>query len=427
MKISAHFKKNKFVLNKLMTLTKAQKALNKIKQQYGRQISKKLHGNLMFEPKLAQNNQPSKNRRRNIQRRRKRKGALATGPSFSAFPRGMQKKGFGVNRQRMVVCEDENIGIITSPDSTAFNILSTYPINPGQATTFPWLSSIAKNFEKYRFQSLEFYVVPQVSQFANGGRTGEVILSCDYDASDAAPGSYQQQADQVPHSTAMPYQRQSLVLSPKEMHKESDAKFIRPGGLPGASDIKTYDAGNFFVGCTGLDASVFNVCSLHVRYSCELTIPVLENFAQAPVNNSVTYLVDSQAVLTTATPYQPLLAAVKSTALPVTNGLGVVNTAGSIVPTPGNYILNCSVQMTNTSNVLGTGFLDVLKNGVVQIPEVTGASAEYKNTTATNTSLTLNVSIFVSCNGTDAIALELDSVFAAGVTTATTTFMLTAI
>jgi len=408
-----------------MTLTKTQKALNKIKQQYGRQVSKKLHGNLMFEPKLAQNNQPSKNRRRNIQRRRKRKGALATGPSFSAFPRGMQKKGFGVNRQRMVVCEDENIGIITSPDSTAFNILSTYPINPGQATTFPWLSSIAKNFEKYRFQSLEFYVVPQVSQFANGGRTGEVILSCDYDASDAAPGSYQQQADQVPHSTAMPYQRQSLVLSPKEMHKESDAKFIRPGGLPGASDIKTYDAGNFFVGCTGLDASVFNVCSLHVKYSCELTIPVLENQAQAPVNNSVTFLVDALTALTTATPYQPLLASASSTSLPVVNGLAVVNTVGSVVPTPGNYLLDTACTLYNTGGILSVALLSVYKNGVRQMP-IGGTTAAYDGA-ASDTICTLNTSQYITCNGTDAITLSLQANFAGGTTNATTTMRLVAI
>jgi len=379
---------------------------------------------------LRQNNKPVQKppKRRRIRNRNKNKNqskANGGGPSFSAFPRGMQKKGFGVNRQRMLVTEDENIGIIVSPDSTSFSILSTYPINPGQATTFPWLSSIAKNFEKYRFLNLEFYVVPQVSQFANGGRTGEVILSLDYDASDAAPGSYQQQADQVPHSTAMPYQRQSLRANPREMHLESDAKFIRPGGLPGASDIKTYDAGNFFLGCTGLDASVFNVCSLHVKYTCELTVPVLENLAQAPVNNSVTFLVDSVATLTTATPYQPLLAAAASTALSITNGLNVVNTAGSIVPAAGNYLLNCMTSFVNSSAVMNVMELSVKKNGVVQNP-LSGLTASSIGPASTEF-CTLTTSQFISCNGTDAITLSINADFAAGNTTATTTFMLTAI
>jgi len=379
---------------------------------------------------LRQNNKPvqkppKRRRNRNRNKNKNQSKVNGGGPSFSTFPRGMQKKGFGVNRQRMLVSEDENIGIIASPDSTAFSILSTYPINPGQATTFPWLSSIAKNFEKYRFLNLEFYVVPQVSQFANGGRTGEVILSIDYDASDAQPGSYQQQADQVPHSTAMPYQRQSLRANPREMHLESDAKFIRPGGLPGASDIKTYDAGNFFVGCTGLDASQFNVCSLHVKYTCELTVPVLENFAQAPVNNSVTFLADSLAALTTATPYQPLLAAAASTSLPVVNGLAVVNTVGSIVPTPGNYLLDTACTMYNTGGILSVALLSVYKNGVRQMP-IGGTTAAYDGA-ASDTICTLNTSQFISCNGTDAITLSLQANFGGGTTNATTTLRLVAI
>jgi len=358
-------------------------------------------------------------------RARKSRANRGTG-SIPPFPSGLGRGGFG--KQKMIVTQDENLGTISSVgNNLGYSVLSQFPINPGQASTFPWLSSIAKNFEKYKFLKLEFYTIPQVSAFATSGQTGEVILSCDYDASDAAPGTYQQQTDQWPHCSKPPPLRLNLPLDAKQLHKESDAKFVRPGGVLGGTDIKTYDAGNVFVGAVNIGGTPSVVlCSLHVRYSCELTIPILENFAAAPQNNSVTFLADYNAALTTATPYQPLLASAATTSLQVTNGLAVVNTAGSIVPAPGNYILNIATTFANTSSVMSLCYLKVFKNGNLQNPQ-SGVTAAFENTAATDEYVTLNASQFISCNGTDAITLSIESVFAAGTTTATTTFLLTAV
>jgi hypothetical protein len=353
-------------------------------------------------------------------KRSRRSKAKGSSGRIQAFPSGMGRNG-GLKHKPTIITDDENLGIINSTGNTTFSILGQYAINPGQAATFPWLSSIAKNYEKFKFLMLEFYTVPQVSGFATAGQTGEVVLSVDYDASDAAPANYQQQTDVWPHSSEPPPMKQRIILSPKEMHKESDAKFVRPGGVIGGTDIKTYDCGNLFLGAVGVSGGAVPLFSLHVRYSVEFTVPILENFAQAPQNNSTTFLVDSVATLTTVTPYQPLLAAVKSTSLQVTNGLNVVNTAGSIVPAAGNYTLNVSSIFFNTSSVLTLVSLEILKNGVVQNP-LDGTTTAI--TSASTPLLSLNASTFISCNGTDAITLSLDSTFAAGTTTATTTFLL---
>jgi hypothetical protein len=387
---------------------------NKGKTQ--RRNQKKRGGNIQNPP----------NRKTSRPKRSRRSKAKSSSGRIQAFPSGMGRNG-GLKHKPTIITDDENLGIINSSGGTAFSILGQYAINPGQASTFPWLSSIAKNYEKYEFLMLEFYIVPQVSGFATAGQTGEVVLSVDYDASDAAPATYQQQVDVWPHSCEPPPMRQRIMLNPKEMHKESDAKFVRPGGLLGGTDIKTYDCGNLFLGAVGISGGAVPLFSLHVRYSVKFTVPILENFAQAPQNNSVTFLVDSAAALTTTTPYQPLLAAVASTALPITNGLNVVNTVGSIVPAPGNYLLHCSTVFRNTTIVLSICILNVLKNGVVQNPTPTGFTAEYDNTSASTGLLTLNTSQFISCNGTDAITLSVEAVFASGTASATTTFMLTAI
>ena len=44
--------------------------------------------------------------------------------------------------------------------TTTFTVAGSYPINPGMAQTFPWLSDIAKNFQQYRIRGMVFHYVP---------------------------------------------------------------------------------------------------------------------------------------------------------------------------------------------------------------------------------------------------------------------------
>jgi hypothetical protein len=333
-----------------------------------------------------------------------------------------QRMGFNRNSASKTVTKDEYIGDIAG--TVAFTT-TQYSVQPGQAATFPWLSIEAKQWEKYEFQKLEFYLKPEVTQYTTNANSGKVILSFDSDASDPAPLNKQEAEDVLPMADGMSYQTINLNIPKFILSSHHDSFYVRPGNLPGGSDIKTYDLGNLFVSTVGQGGAVANMMELRVRYTCTLMIPILENTAAAPQNNQVTFLVDSSAALTTATPYQPLLAAASSTSRPVTNGLNVVNTAGSIVPPPGNYILNVSSITVNTSAVLSAFVMNVLKNGIAQNTDT--YTAGVTNTAALNGVLTLNASQFLSCNGTDILVLSLQATFGAGTTSATTTLMLTSV
>lgn len=289
------------------------------------------------------------------------------------------------------ICEDEYIAEVAG--STGFATTS-FPINPGQAVTFPWLSKEALLWEKYRFEELEFYYRPEVSAFATNGQSGKVMLSCDYDAADPPPGTKQQVEDTHPHNDAMPYEEVVLRLEPKEMYQLADSKYVRPGGLPGATDIKTYDCGNLFVstiGCT----NTTTIGELRVRYCVVFDVPVLENTGGAPQNNQVAYFVsvgDEAAV--SGTPLQVALAT------SLANGLNAVNTAGSIVLPAGNYLVDyTSKDKAATDITLGT--LLFQKNGVT----VSDPPAFSIGAVALCLQATLAGSAFVSSNGTDAFTL----------------------
>lgn len=330
----------------------------------------------------------------------------ASGMVGQAPSRGIQR-----SRKEMVIEESEFVAAVTVAGQPDFNN-TAYPINPGQAALFPWLSTIAKQFEKYQFEKLAFVYKKEVSEFATAGQTGKVMMMVDFDASDAPPATKQQMEDTDPHNDAMPSQTFSLILDPVDMVPWNlDARYVRPGGLPGAADIKTYDLGNLNVATQGILQNS-EVGELHVVYKVRLIKPILENLVGAPANNQVT-----QFVNTAGTP----LASTTPLALPLqdfavghgfTNGLAItIGAGGSMTPPPGNYLLTGSAQFSNTGNSTDW-HIAFEKNAAVvpygaYIPEFSAPSGAYPSEYLTE-------SIYVSANGTDVFTFVVATTFSTG-------------
>jgi hypothetical protein len=380
------------------------------------------------KPQNNKKQQPRRNRNRN---RNNQKGKGNKGKnqvrSITDVPLGTsQRGGFNRNSQSKIVTKDEYVADVAG--TVAFTT-TQYAVNPGQKATFPWLAPEALQWEKYEFLKLRFYLKPEVTQYTTNANSGKVILSFDSDASDPPPLNKQEAEDVMPMADGMSYQQVDLNIPKFILNSHLDSFYVRPGNLPGGSDIKTYDLGNLFVSTIGQGGAVPNMMELRVEYTCKLMIPILENTAAAPQNNQVTYLADSKAALTTGVAYQPLLATAASTSLPVTNGLNVTNTAGSIVPPPGNYILdvdfnfNCTAQ---TNSVTGV-YISVLKNAVVINPGSSGVgfTGLITNTAGIEGAL-MSSNIYISCNGTDAITTSVVANFSSA-TTCTTSFRLVSV
>jgi hypothetical protein len=248
------------------------------------------------------------------------------------------------NRSRAFYSQDEFIMDVNG--SVTFANGAALAINPGQAQTFPWLSTIAARYEKYRFKRLRFYYKPMVTQFTSNYNTGKVMMNCDYDASDPPPSSKQQVEDSEPHVDGMPYQSFSFVLDPREMNgMKSDAHYVRPAGLPGGTDIKTYDVGNLFLSTVG-QAGTGAIGELRVEYDVELSVPILENDEKAPANNSVLFCNAASTVALTTSVASNLPLDV------VSNGIGSTLTADTFTLFPGNYTLNWTFHAISTAQSL---------------------------------------------------------------------------
>jgi len=335
----------------------------------------------------------------------------ATGAfNMPGMPNGMRRL------RRTPFGEDEFI--VDLLGSTTFGnganaVAQQFAVNPGNVITFPWLSAIAPKFEKYVFTQLEFYYKHEVSQFATAGTVGKAILSFDYDAADAPPTTKQQMMDTDPHEDKMPCEDFVLRVDCREAFNNGP-KYVRPGNLPGGADIKTYDIGNLNYGASGTSDGTTKIGELHVRYAGWFEKPVLEGTASAPVNNQVA-LFQSSSAQTNAT----TVVTTQLVATAITNGLSIVNTAGSMVPPPGNYLIDYSVVGADSAAEAFLVLADFRKNGTSVWH--TGADVPFFTT---NISLgagetdTLSGSLFVTANGTDAFTLSVTQTGTAGVLTA---------
>jgi len=323
------------------------------------------------------------------------------------------------NRQQMIVEEDELIGGVTVANAPNFNPVQ-FPVNIGQAGTFPWASTLAKNFEKYQFEYLEFYYKREVSEFATDGTIGKIIFSFDTDAADGAPTTKQQVEATEPHVDCMPSENMRLVIPARMLKRLNDAHFIRTGGLPGGTDIKTYDVGNFYASTQGIAHNV-EVGELHVRYRVRLMIPILQAALAAPTNIQVAQF--SQASVnggaTTVATVVPLATA-------DANGIAAVNTAGSIVLPVGNYLIDVTDNAVfSSTNQFDTSQLQIKKNGtqlfnqtsIQNWPAVVTEAGEFSQ----------HLSSFYSSNGSDALTIVTTDTFAAGTVAHTTSLRIVTI
>jgi len=359
------------------------------------------------KPKKAVAAAQQKKKQRARPNKRKNQGPRRTQKSGGRALAGKgSTRNMTMNKKSFVIEEDEYIGEIAGSVGFA---TTAFPVNIGQTGTFPWAAGMVKDrYEKYSFESLVFYVKREVSEFATNGTTGKVMLSFDNDASDSPPTNKQAVEDTDPHVDGMPCENIALAIPQKMLKRLIDGFYIRPAGLPGATDIKTYDIGNLFVstqGCQNTSA----VGELHVKYRVRVFTPILGGGVQAaPANNTMSWFQTNGA-----DPRTNGVAATMGFGTTTVNGIGISNNLGVFTPPKGNYAVDMVVTCQDTVSEIFAGTLGFTKNGAQLI---TSALIPEFNISATLTpTQILTATTVVSANGTDAFRCITQLFGAAGV------------
>jgi hypothetical protein len=255
---------------------------------------------------------------------------------------------FSSHKRGLRIADREYIGDVfagtVASGSTAFS-LSQYHINPGDSTTFPWLSIIAQNYEEWEPHGMVFEFKSTSSTFNGSSQAlGTVFCSTDYNPNDPvfANKIQMEQADFSNSGSACNNLIHGIECAVGE--RSSKVLYVRNTPFSAATkDPRFTDLGNFQIATQGMSVTGVNLGELWVSYDITLYKKAL--------NPSTAFNSASNATITTA--------ALFGTGAPIRqNGTLCVTVSGNVMTLPvgivsGRYLL--WMQVIATTSNLGAG------------------------------------------------------------------------
>lgn len=189
--------------------------------------------------------------------------------------------------------------VIVPASASTFNN-TTYSINPGLDTSFPWLAAVAQNFEEYKFHGLIFEFVSTSANALNSTNTalGTVVMAAEYNAAQSAYINKQQMENSMWALSSKP---SNNICAPIECDMKMNPisqLYVRTGAVPSGKDIRLYDFCNLQIATVGMQGTgPFTIGELWVSYDIELYKPQLSSGLNL-AGNSAHYQLNSAAVTT---------------------------------------------------------------------------------------------------------------------------------
>lgn len=166
--------------------------------------------------------------------------------------------------------------VITSATPGQFKI-DAFNIQPGLASTFPWLSQVASNYEQYSIEGMVFQFRSTSANALNSTNTalGSVMMATNYDVTDPAFTSKAEMLNYEYSSSCKPSDSVLHMIECDPHQSVLTELYTRSGDVPSNRDQKFYDLGKFQIATVGFQGASVNVGELCVTYQIRLLKPKL--------------------------------------------------------------------------------------------------------------------------------------------------------
>jgi hypothetical protein len=169
------------------------------------------------------------------------------------------------NSRPVIITHSEYYGSIVTT-STTFTLSKDIVVQPGLNVSFPWLSTIAQNFDRYQLLNLELEYIPACPTSTGG----TVYMAFDPDALDFGPIQTSDMLQYKSNIQFSPFLAQRLKvptsLFKRILYTRTAAQNI------GNGDLKTYDAGLLYV-ATDMTATGVSLGTIKLVYTVQLMDP----------------------------------------------------------------------------------------------------------------------------------------------------------
>ncbi len=169
-----------------------------------------------------------------------------------------------------------------SGNSASFQLLGLsasfpgYDINPGNSQVFPWLSRVASAYEKYRFENLEFEIIPRNPTTVSGA----VSTAIDYDFADEVANSPAELMSNQGAVSADVWSPCTMRVDCARMNQDLPWRYVAsfPRSGPDVSERLVY-GGFLMVGIAGTTTTV--AFDVFVKYTVCLDLPAVHSTSSA--------------------------------------------------------------------------------------------------------------------------------------------------
>jgi len=177
--------------------------------------------------------------------------------------------------QSIVVRHKEFIGDLTS--SVAFGISDTIVLNPGLVASFPWLSTIAQQYQEYTWKGIVFEFISTSGNVVASTNTalGSIMMATQYRSTAAVYTNKTQLLNEYFSSDAKPSENFCHPIECDPRENPYNVQYVRTGAVPTGEDPKTYDLGTTYVATQGMQAGAVDIGELWVSYEVELRKPIV--------------------------------------------------------------------------------------------------------------------------------------------------------
>nr|WRQ65695.1 structural protein [Tolivirales sp.] len=222
-------------------------------------------------------------------------------PEYNVLTNSKQIPQFSTTHATNLVCHREYLGDIVG---TAAFTNRSYPLNPGNSKTFPWLSTIAQNYQQYKIHGIIFEFRPLITDFVTSGAPGVVVMATNYNAN---AESYDTKQEMENSEFAVSVKPTGALMHGVECAKGETVLsqlYVRTGAPPANQDLRLYDIGTFQFASQNNPIQVLG--ELWVSYCVEFFKPILPddvggNVLSARVSRSGVTATDHLGTATTLT------------------------------------------------------------------------------------------------------------------------------
>lgn len=194
------------------------------------------------------------------------------GPSYGRAIRSapaavsIRQKGSGRPKVKssklgMLITHSEMIGNLVSSGTSLAYVATDFVLNPGKYSTFPWLSTLAGNFDKYIMRKVVVHLVSN-QPTSTGGKMG---IGFDYDSTDPSPTDRNEFFSLTHHVECAPWDSVSLPIP-----MDAVPRFVNSHTT---TDSKLIDCGQIVLMADQVVATSTAIADIIIEYEVELLEP----------------------------------------------------------------------------------------------------------------------------------------------------------